>query len=516
MSTKRKFSIGLLVAAAFAGGVFFTSASSSVFGWGQDLTDQTQASNPPVTNSSALEIENAFIQVAEAINPMVVQIQSETVTRQRMTNPFQGSPFEDFFRMPDQGEGDGQEFRSQSLGSGVILRADGYIVTNNHVIRDASELKIHLYDGRQFEARVIGADEQTDLAVIKIEASDLPAIPFGDATQLRVGQFVMAFGSPLAAELGNTVTSGIISAIGRTSTQLSQLNLLSAFIQTDAAVNPGNSGGPLVDLQGRLIGINSAIYSRSGGYQGISFAIPIDVVQNITSQLIDGGKITRGYLGIAFNGVSESLADALQVPTGAAQVGEVRPNTPAARAGLQEGDVITAINGQELRDANQIRTTIANKRPGDRIELTIVRDNETLTIPVTLGTAPDDLFTRNNGQEKRDSEGPSTEENADMEALGLELQNASPSLLENLGLDNTRLTGAVITNIDRNSDAFREADLRQGDLITEADKKPVRNVDDFKNIYQNIDAGKTFLVKVLRANGEGSTASFITALRKSN
>jgi len=336
MSATRKTSLSILVVVAFTAGILSATVGGNWFGAGDRVGTQARAAQatPDVVTPDpmAMAFETAFEDVADAVNPAVVQIRSEQVRERESTNPFEGSPFEQWFQMPDRGP---STFRTQALGSGVIIREDGYIATAAHVIREATSLEVQLQDGTIHDASVVGRDDASDLAVIHIDREGLPVVPFGTIGSVRPGQWVLAFGSPLAEELGNTVTSGIVSAVGRTSRNLSSLNLYAAFIQTDAAINPGNSGGPLVDLRGRLIGINSAIYSRSGGYQGIGFAIPVDVVQNVTGQLMDTGTVERGFLGVNFNSVSASLAEALEVPRGTAQITSVTSGAPAAKAGLE-------------------------------------------------------------------------------------------------------------------------------------------------------------------------------------
>ena len=514
MSVKRKISLAIFVAGAFLAGIFFTTMGANLFSGGE-LTSSSRAATfsgdeggttaiDESKVSSALALEDAFTQVADAVNPTVVQIRSEKVVNRERS--FQGTPFEDFFAPFQNPE---QNFRSEGLGSGVIARSDGYIITNNHVIAGADELEVRLQDGRFFEAEVIGTDPLSDLAVIKIDANRLPSISYGMAEDLKVGQWVMAVGSPLSQDLGNTVTVGIVSAMGRTSDQITSLNAFASFIQTDAAINPGNSGGPLVDLQGRLVGINSAIYSRSGGYQGIGFAIPVDVVENVATQLIDGGSVRRGFLGVTFGPVSETLSEALSVPRGAAQVTNITEGSAADDADLEVNDIIVAVEGQELQDANQLRTIVGNMRPGERVDLTVVRDDDERNVSVTLGVRPDDL----NGQAEtptRDEE--DTESGA--EALGLlRLQTVTPEIIRNMDLEDTDVEGVIILEIDRNSAAYREAELRRGDIIVEIDRDRVDSRSEFLDIYRSIDNGESFLVRVLRPQN-GEFVSFLTALEK--
>ncbi|MEZ4701955.1 MAG: trypsin-like peptidase domain-containing protein [Rhodothermales bacterium] len=514
MSVKRSIPIALFVIASFLGGIFFTTAGSNLFS-DEPITPSTQAAVSALQEgttaiskekvASALALEDAFTAVAESVNPTVVQIRLEKViSRQQMPG---NSPLEQFFN-PFQGPQ--EDFRSDGLGSGVLIRDDGYIVTNNHVVEDADQLKVRLSDGRFFDATVVGTDPLSDLAVIKIDTDHMPHVSFGTADNLRVGQWVMAVGSPLSEDLGNTVTVGIVSALGRTSNQISQLNVFASFIQTDAAINPGNSGGPLVDLQGRLIGINSAIFSRSGGYQGIGFAIPVDVVENVATQLIDHGKVRRGMLGVNFDGVSEALANMLDVPRGAAQITSVQEGSAADKAGLKENEIIVSVEGIDLMDANQLRTIIGNKQPGEGVTLGVINQDsgKKRTVDVVLGERKDDEdVAANQRPSERDNE-------PGVESLGLTvLRDVTPDILQSLGLEGESIEGVVIAQIDENSQAFRDADLRRGDIITEVDRKTVTSRSDFMKVYSGIEAGDSFLVRVLRAQN-GRSVSFLTALHK--
>jgi serine protease Do len=296
--------------------------------------------------------------------------------------------------------------------------------------------------------------------------------------------------------------------VGRTSRNLSNLNLYAAFIQTDAAINPGNSGGPLVDLRGRLIGINSAIYSRSGGYQGIGFAIPVDVVQNVTGQLMDTGTVERGFLGVNFNSVSESLAEALEVPRGSAQITSVTSGAPAGKAGLEEGDVITAVDGHELRSSDELRTRIGNMAPGERVSLSVNRDGKIRAFDIELGRRSE--FVDESG-EVPSSAAPEMKDD-DVGALGMTLRPLSGDAAVRFGLPEGT-AGVLVATIDQESAAYREADLRQGDVIVEADRKPVASVDQFRDAMRGVESGDSFIVKVLRVQ-QGQTSTFFTALSR--
>ncbi len=514
MSIKGKASIAVIVVVTFVSGILVATVGTNVLGLANRVGSDSQAGtlleppNRPVQSTAAgaaIAFEDVFVQIAESVNPSVVQIRSERVSKTEgfATNPFEGTPFEDMFRrnIPPQ------QFRSNALGSGVIINADGHIITNNHVIQEAEELEVQLFNGEYYDAQVVGTDPNSDLAVIKIDApQDLTTIKFGSFDEVRIGQWVMAFGSPLSEDLGNTVTAGIVSAVGRTSLALSQLNTFSSFIQTDAAINPGNSGGPLVNLRGELVGINSAIFSRSGGSQGIGFAIPVDVVSNVTTQLIQTGEVKRAFLGVSFGPVSPSLSDAFGVPRGAAQVEGVTAGSAAEIADLKSGDIIVAVNGVQLKDYNQLRTTIANKLPGESVDLLVVRDGKKRTITVKLGQRDDDAIARS-------EDAPTANPDTELESLGMTISDTSPDLLRRFGFSNESLKGAVITEIDRGSDAYREAELRQGDVITEVDRKPITSRAQLLRAYEAVDAGDMFLVRIVRPAGT-DTRSFITALKK--
>jgi len=495
----------IFLIATFIGGSAVTSPGPSTL----SMAPPTRASfwySAPV-RSGARDLETLLIAVAESVNPMVVQILSEKVVRRGTTSGPDAMPREEYFRHPRQ---DGT-LRTRALGSGVVVRSDGYVLTNNHVIDGADELEVKLFDGSFYRASVVGADPASDLAIIRIGAENLPAIAFGDIERVRIGQWVLAFGSPLSEDLGNSVTSGIVSALGRTSAGLTDLNVFAAFIQTDAAINPGNSGGPLVDLDGRLIGLNSAIFSRSGGYQGIGFAIPVDVVENVATQLIETGHVTRGYLGILFSPVSPALARALDVPRGAAQVSRIEPDTPAADAGIYEGDVIVAVNGIELHDANQLRTIIGNLKPDDQVDLSYVRNGVRHHVAIALGTRPSNLTLHPRPRHEPDASP------AGMEALGLNLRDLTPIERGHIGLSDA-VSGVLIGNIDPGSTAYRDAGLRRFDVISAIDGHPVDGTETFSQVYRKMETGTTFIVRVERParnpDGTTSTTTFLTALTK--
>jgi len=516
MSVRKKISVAAIVVVAFIAGILFTTAGANLFDSDGSVPAASQA-EPSYTGTTAIsnpappavaEFETAFTQVAESVNPTVVQIRAQRVVEREMRTPFEGTPFEDFFRPPGGGDNE-RQFRSQGLGSGVVIQSNGYIVTNNHVVEGADELSVVMQDNQEYNAEIVGTDAFSDLAVIKIDQTGLPAVSFGTNENVKAGQWVLAFGSPLSEDLQNTVTAGIVSAVGRISTSTSQINLGSELIQTDAAINRGNSGGPLVNLQGELIGINSAIFSRTGGNVGIGFAIPVDVVRNVTSQLIEQGEVQRGYLGVGFDRVTETLAQALGVPRGSAQVTQVQDGTPAEEAGLEQGEIIVAVDGQQLNNFNQLRTIISNKRPGDTISLRVVnQDGDERTVSVELGSRDDDMIAQG------PSEGGGSEEEDSMESLGLTLQPVTPRMLRELGIENAEeYQGLLIANIDRGSEAYQDAGLRERDIIVEVDRDRVRDREEFMSAYGDIPSGENFLLRVVRMQGN-QPSSFVTALTK--
>lgn len=510
----RRVSVALLVVAAFLGGAFFITSAGNLAG----ITDLFRGADAQRNGSadraiaSAEDLGVAFSNVADRVNPAVVQIRATKV----VTSAPGGSmnPFDRFFGVPDGSMG-GPPQEQNGLGSGVFVREDGYLVTNNHVIDGADDLRVVLFDGRELEAEVVGADPFSDLAVLKVKGSGFAHVPYGDAREVRVGQWALAFGSPLSENLSNTVTSGIISSLARFDGGGGRNQSISSYIQTDAAVNPGNSGGPLVNIRGEIIGINSAIATRNGGFQGISFAIPVDIVQNTVEQLIDTGSVQRGFLGISFGPVSPALARALSVQNGAAQISSISPDAdgkvPAEAAGLRVGDVITAVDGTTLRQHTQLVSLVANKRPGETVRLTYSRDGRERTAEVRLGTRPGEAAMADAssvGTPRRGS-GAGAAEPATAKTLGLTVQEITPAVAQRLRLDAPR-EGVAVTEVERGSEAAREAQIQANMIITEVNRKPVKNLADFEAAIEAVADGDTFLLRVEQPGG----GSFLTALTK--
>lgn len=513
MSTKGKVSLVVVIGSAFIAGILFATAGANLFGAAESVGTSSQAANldgstavEQSVSSTPRDFETAFSKVAESVNPAVVQIRAAKEVERRMPNPFEGTPFERFFGQP----GPSQPDVRQGLGSGVIVRSDGHIITNNHVVEGADQLSVQTKDGTQYDAEIIGTDPYSDLAVLNVDASDLTAVSFGNSEQLNVGQWVLAIGSPLSPQLNNSVTAGIISALGRlqASPQRTrnpeQSGGVHNFIQTDAAINPGNSGGPLVNLQGELVGINTAIVSRSGGNQGIGFAIPANTVERVATQIIETGDVQRAYLGIRYRGAPKSLIQNEDLPQGSAIVSQVRSGTPAAEAGLQAGDIITAIEGAPLENHLELGNQIASMQPGDEVSLRINREGETLDLTVTLG-ARGNMSTASADQSSGDA--PSSPKTIRNE-LGLELQDVTPEIARQLGLDQAQ--GVLITGVDQSNPMIRESELQPKQIIFEMAGQKISGMDAFMNVYGKINPGDAFRVAVRNPDGY----VFVTSLRR--
>jgi serine protease Do len=429
-------------------------------------------------------LSNAFTTVAQQATPAVVFITVErTVEEEQSPLPFDNpfdlfseEFFERFFRRRAP-EGQPREFRQRGQGSGVIISKDGTILTNHHVVGEADRVTVRLADGRELQARTVGTDPRSDVAVIKIEGDNLPVLPLGNSETLQVGEWVMAIGSPFG--LTRTITVGVVSAKGR-----SHLGIVDYedFIQTDAAINPGNSGGPLVNMQGEVVGLNTAIFSRSGGYMGIGFAIPINMVKGIQEQLVTTGKVVRGYLGVRIQDLTAELAESFKVEsTAGALVAEVAENTPAAKAGLRSGDVIVALDGTPVQNASQLRNQIAMMSPGTKVQLQVVRDGQKREIAVTLDELPSEQVTA------------SATGTPSPGKLGFRVQDLTLELANQLGYDVKE--GVLVTQVDPQSAAY-QAGIRRGMLIRQVNRQDVHNVQEFQKALAQSEQNKHVLLLV--------------------
>lgn len=504
--------------AIIGGAIVFTTVQLTSLG------RETNAPPEIKVDSTPLEREThgvtSYAPIIKRAAPSVVNIYSTRIVREREMNPFFNDPFfRHFFGTPDgndnndnndqdpgqgssRGHGRQRSMRSESLGSGVIISSDGYILTANHVVEGASEIKIAMATGvEEYTAKVIGADAPTDVAVLKINAKNLPVITIADSDNLEVGDVVLAIGNPFA--VGQTVTMGIVSALGRTDLGINEYE---NFIQTDAAINPGNSGGALVDAEGRLVGINTAIFSRSGGYQGVGFAVPVNLARSVMERLIKYGKVTRGYLGVEIQTLTPDLAEEFSLPDEeGALVSDVRANTPAGKAGLQDGDVIRTINGKKIEDSQHLRLMISQSAPGTKVTITFLRTENgkkpvEKTVDAVLGTLPGEPAAR--GENAPDEGNSSNYDSLD----GVEVTDIDSDQRQQYNIPGS-VRGAIVTSVDENSNAA-DAGVQEGDVILEINHQPVRSADDAVKLSEKA-TGKRVLLWVWRQNnGQGGGGRF--------
>jgi serine protease Do len=443
----------------------------------------------------------SFADLVERVSPAVVTITSETTTTDGDADAENiPAPFRDFFNQFNNGQKPQQPHKALSAGSGFIIDKAGYVVTNNHVVDASKKITVKLPDGRSFTAKLVGTDPITDVALLKI-ASDkaLPMVEFGDDKKLRVGDWVVAVGNPFG--LSNSVTAGIVSSLGRNIDQGSQQ--YTSFIQIDAPINRGNSGGPTFDLRGQVIGMNSMIFSPSGGSVGIGFAIPASLIHDVVSQLKEHGRVTRGYLGVNIQPVTPEIASALGIKDSkGALVAEVVASGPAAKAGFEQGDIVTAINGVAVDDATDLTRKVASVPAGQVANFNISRQGKPLQIKVTIGTRPDAQQLASNAP-PGGALAPSS-----ANAAGLGLSSLTPESKKSFNISETVMAGAVITKVDPDSDAADKG-LQPGDVVLRVGNRVVRNPADFQSGVAEAKKGGRNSVLLLVAHSQGGGTGFV-------
>jgi len=481
----------LVLASAIAVLFLGSSLPSGIFS-GMALAAPDSDSDPLVPEkevAAGLALQKTFEAVSKAVLPAVVNISTTSLvsTSPHMPPMFDDPFFKRFFGNPfgPGGGGAPQKHVERSLGSGFIISSDGTIVTNNHVVKNATKVTVLLSNKKSYQARVIGTDPMTDIAVIKINPkTPLPVVTWGDSKNVDVGMIVLAMGSPFG--LSQSVTMGIVSALKRSNMGIEQYE---NFIQTDAAINPGNSGGPLVNLRGEVVGMNTAIYTTNGGYEGIGFAIPVTMVRQVVQDLVTKGKVVRGWLGISIQNVTPVIAKQFGLKKNSGVlVSDVLPGSPAEKARLKRGDVVVALNGTPVEDANDLRMHVARIVPGKTATLTIVRSGETRKIDVRVGELPKKL-----AMNTRRNEGSTG--NFKNVLRGLRVLNLNADIRQQLGLPSD-VHGVIIQAVQPGS-AVEASGLRRGDIVIEIDRKPVRSVSDFVRIAKRIPENAEVLLTVL-------------------
>ncbi len=450
----------------------------------KEAKEVVQEETVSVKGSDFLDTLNSSLaDVAEKVKPSVVNI-STTKTISMKDHPlgnFMDDPlFRKFFGDKLYPHGEKRKYKSSALGSGVIVTSDGYILTNNHVIQDVDEIKVVLHDRKELPGKVIGGDPKSDLAIIKVDANNLPAIVMGSSDKMKVGELVIAIGNPFS--LGHTITMGIVSAIGRSNVGIAEYE---NFIQTDAAINPGNSGGALVNIHGELIGVNTAIFSTSGGYMGIGFAIPSDIAKANMQSIIKHGKVVRGWLGVQIQNITDDLAKHFDIKEdNGALVTNILADTPAEKAGFQRGDVIVAYDGKTVVDTTDLRNQVAATLPGTEVNIKVMRDGKSKNIPVTIG------------EQKSDQKGLTGEfENV---LSGIHVQELTPDLKQSLEIPD-KTSGVIVTNIEEDSPAAEL--LKNRDVIQEINRESIKDLEAYKGVVSKISKKDSVLLLVYRSGG---------------
>jgi len=438
-----------------------------------------------------------FVPLVEKNAPAVVNISTASKVKPQRRADLNGIPeellrrfFGDAFPIPPgqgevpRGRGDDNKKEMQSLGTGFIISADGYIITNHHVIADADEITVRFSDRKELSAKVIGSDERTDIALLKVEAKGLPTVTLGQTSKLKVGEWVLAIGSPFGFEA--TVTQGIVSAKDRTLPDDTYV----PFIQSDVAINPGNSGGPLFNLAGEVVGINSQIYSRSGGFMGLSFSIPIEVAMNTVDQLKRNGRVIRGYLGVNVQEVTSELSESfgMDKPKGAL-VAEVFPDTPAAKAGIKAGDIVLSVNGREVNKSGSLPPVIGMTPVGQPVDIKLLRQGRLMNVTVVIDALPDDQKTAKNNKR-----GGSKEQSVGKIIEGAQLMLLDDASKQKLGIDFGLRVGAV------DEGAFSQAGVREGDILLELNYVRLDTVESAQSLLQKLPKGQKIPMRILRGN----------------
>ena len=488
---------------AVLGGAILAALTGLALGAKQGI--QEELPPPPKKTAISLSVDerpisregknfNSFAPVVKKVSPAVVRVFTSTKPKNVPGGEYPGfdNPlFRRFFgEDPDERAerpGNRRRFRAPSqhgLGSGVVVTEDGYILTNNHVVEGADEVKVALQDGREITASVVGRDPKTDVAVLKIDAKGLPWVPMADSDRIEVGDLVLAVGNPFG--IGQTVTMGMVSATGRANMGIDYED----FIQTDAAINPGNSGGALVDVEGRLIGINTAILSRSGGNQGIGFAIPSNMARDVMEKLVRDGRVTRGYVGLMIQDVTSGLAQQFKLKDNhGALVGDVVPKGPADKAGVKSGDVVLEFDGKPVRDSRQFRLQVARTNPGERVPVKVLRQGDTKTLDIAIQELPGTEGMAKSATQPGDDEGTLN---------GVEVANLDSAARRQFNIPDS-VRGALVTNLDPDS-AAAEAGLRAGDVILEINRQAVKNADEAVRLTEK-PKDKTTLLRVWSNGG---------------
>ncbi len=476
-------------------GVFLGLAISSRLDLTTSLSAKSQVSSKSI--ETLTQLSEALSEVAAVATPSVVNISTMRVIKSREEAPF------DFFDDPFFRRFFGDQFphpnvprerKEQSLGSGVIVTEDGYIVTNNHVIEKAQEIKVLLSNKRDYKAKLVGADPKTDIAVIKIDAKGLGALPWGDSNKLKVGEVVFAIGNPFG--LNQTVTMGVISAVGRANVGIADYE---DFIQTDAAINPGNSGGALVNARGELVGINTAIVSRTGGYQGIGFAVPSSMVKQVIESLIKYKKVVRGWLGVSIQEVTSDLAEEFGVrDLKGALVSGVMKKSPAEKAGVRQGDVILQYNGKVVEDTGHLRNMVSQTPIGTTVRIKLLRQKKEIDVEAEIAELPKKLAERSRGGEEGEEQDNNNEEESSA-LTGLAVRELTPDLAARLGIDRTQ-KGVAVVRVEKDSKAA-EAGIRPGDVILQVNQKDISTIEDYRKAASGVKAKDRALL-LIRRKGE--------------